>query len=120
MNMTNNNNLLYITAKKVICDILKWKIKLTKKNNLFMQQTLMMLHIPGVPWISVEQNRLYNIHYLTYIAFVSVVYHNGVDIDCDHVNYGVVYAYVYEIDVIQLQFYKNIQGSNPYDNKKLQ
>ena len=54
-------------------------------------------------------------------AFVSVISHNGIDIDYDHdrdpVHYGVIYAYVYANDVAQLLFY-NIQGFDPYDNNK--
>ena len=56
-----------------------------------------------------------------YTAFVSVISHNGVDIDCDPdgdlVHYGVVYVYVYTNDEAQLLFY-NIQGLNPHNNNK--
>ena len=59
--------------------------------------------------------------YLTYTAFVSVIFYIGVDIDydpvIDPVHYGVVYAYVYANDVLQLLLY-NIQGLNPYDNNE--
>ena len=37
----------------------------------------------------------YDVRYLTYTAFASVTSHNGVDIDCSPVHYGVAYAYEY-------------------------
>ena len=59
------------------------------------------------------ESRFYDVQYVIYTAFVSVISYNGVDIDCDSdrnpVHYGVVYEYVYANDASQLLFY-NIQG----------
>ena len=67
----------------------------------------------------------YDVHHLTYTAFgsvytafVSVISHNGVDIDRDPVDYGVVYAYVYAKDIAQLLLFYNRQGFNLYDSNK--
>ena len=66
-----------------------------------------------------EKSWFYDAQYListafvsVYTAFVSVISHNGVDIDRDPVHYGVVYEYVYANDVL---FYIT-QGFNPYGN----
>ena len=59
---------------------------------------------------------LYDIPYLTSTAFVSVTSYNRVDIDCNPVHYGVVYAYKYENNVAQLQSY-DMHGIVRNDNK---
>ena len=49
--------------------------------------------------------RFYDVQYLTSTAFVSATSQNRVNIDCNPVHYGVVYAYKYPNDISQLLFY---------------
>ena len=84
-----------------------------------------IVHPGSALYLCGAQSLFYDAQYLTstafdsvYTAFVSIIPHNGVDIDCDSdrdpVHYGVVYEYVYANDVL---FY-NIQGFNPFGNNK--
>ena len=85
-------------------------------------------HPKSILYLCEAKSRFYDVQSListafvsVYTAYVSVISHNAVDIDCDSVSdpvhHGVVYAYVYTNDVAQILYY-NIQRCNQYDNNK--
>ena len=71
-----------------------------------------IVHPGSALYLCGAQSLFYDVQYLTstaidsvYTAFVSVISHNGFDIDWNPVHYGVVYAYVYVY---------NVKGFTPY------
>ena len=89
-----------------------------KNNNSFYATTFNNIAHPiSVLDLCGAKSRFCDVQYSIYPVFVSVLFYNGIDLDLDPLQYGVVYTYVYANDVAHLLYY-NIQGFNPYDNNK--